>query len=113
MPLIECPNCGEDADLSGVPMDNGQIATVCGACGEEWAHGEPKRVYKTVRTFEDLRRTFPSPDDVSGERRQRTDDLKAKFLADHPVPRPEVAEFWAKYSRLFSREGLPTAPPQD
>jgi hypothetical protein len=35
MPLVVCPRCGEDDDLSGQPV-GGTIVLSCGACGERW-----------------------------------------------------------------------------
>src|SRR3954453_15024361 len=110
MTPVQCPSC-QSNNLDGVPMDNGQIMVVCGDCGEEWPRGEPKRVYKGLDTYADLQRSFPRPDDVSSERRGRANELKAKYLIDNPAPKPEVAAYWAKYSRIFSPDGLQTAAP--
>ncbi|HSK23474.1 MAG TPA: hypothetical protein VK906_09875 [Egicoccus sp.] len=35
MPIVSCPDCGEDEDLSGRPEDE-RILLTCGACGRTW-----------------------------------------------------------------------------
>ncbi len=109
---ISCPSCAS-GDLSGEATEDGRIRTVCHDCGHEWLRGEAKRVYKTVNTIEDLRRRFPSPDDVRPDVLERVAALKAEFLRQRPEPQPDVAPFWRKYQRVFSQDGLATADPQD
>ena len=36
MPLVRCPECGEDEDLAGEPRDE-TIVLTCGSCGASWA----------------------------------------------------------------------------
>lgn len=112
MPVVECPTCGSE-DLQGIKLDNDQIEITCHDCGELWRRGEAKRVYRTMRTYEDLRAHFPSTGDVTDAARERADGLKDEFLRDHPAARPEVAVYWDKYQGLFSAEGLQSAPAQD
>ena len=33
---IVCPSCGTDDDVSGAPLDDGQIRLTCVACKVEW-----------------------------------------------------------------------------
>lgn len=35
MPVVDCPVCGEDEDLSGNRQDD-RIMLTCGACGHRW-----------------------------------------------------------------------------
>ncbi len=112
MPLISCPSCGS-ADLDGEALDDGRISTTCAACGNQWLRGEAKRVYQSVKTIHDVRRQFPSPDDVRPEVRARVEDLKQRFLVERPEPRTEVLAFWAKYAEIFSKHGLGQADPRD
>lgn len=109
---IACPAC-QSSDLSGVLEGDGRIQTVCEACGHEWMRGEAKKVYKSTRTIEDLRRYFPSPADVKPDALSRLEKLKGEFLEQRPEPRPEVAPFWQKYQEVFSEAGLATCDPQD
>jgi hypothetical protein len=112
VPLISCPSCGS-GDPDGEALDDGRIRTICTGCGHEWLRGEAKRVYQSVKTIHDVRRQFPGPDDVRPEARQRVEDLKQRFLAERPEPRPEVLAFWAKYAEIFSERGLGQADPRD
>jgi len=75
--------------------------------------GEPRKVYESLRTYDDVFMRFPSPERVSEEARNRVARLKATFLAATPETAADVGPYWAKYQRLFSRSGLPSAPPQD
>ncbi len=38
MPVVDCPVCGEDDDLSGDRHDD-RIMLTCGACGHRWDRG--------------------------------------------------------------------------
>ncbi len=112
MSLIACPSCSSH-DIDGEALDDGRIRVLCTSCGHVWLRGEAKRVYRSATTIHDLRRQFPSPDDVLPEVRLRVEDLKQQFLVERPEARPEVLAFWSKYAQLFSEQGLGTADPQD
>jgi len=58
-------------------------------------------------------RGFPSPDDVAPEARERASALKDRFLATHPTARPGPTAFHNRYRQLFSKDDLPSAPPDD
>lgn len=64
-------------------------------------------------SYEQAKATFPRASDVTPAAAARVDRLRTEFLALHPDPEPGVAAFWARYQYLFSREGLPTAPPAE
>ena len=79
----------------------------CTSCANEWLRGEAKRIYEKATTIDDLRKRFPSPDDLLPEARERTSALKDRFLARHPMPRRGPTAFQKRYRQLFSRDGLP------
>lgn len=39
---VVCPSCGEDDDLSGVPVDGG-VELTCGSCGMAWIRNPRSR----------------------------------------------------------------------
>jgi hypothetical protein len=113
VPEIVCPSCGSAAlDLVEVLPDERRRIR-CSACGNEWLRGDPKRVYKTTSTIDDLRRRFPAPADVRPENIQRAEALKAQFLQARPEGRWSTSAFRERYQRLFSKAGLAAAIPQD
>ena len=112
--MVECPSCGSSDDLELVEeLDDGRRRLRCSACGHLWDRGEPKRVYKTATTLHDLKRSFPSPDDVEPKTLERVARLKTRFLANHPTVDPRVVQFQEDYRRLFSAGGLETATPTE
>lgn len=113
---LACRECGsDDVDLLDV-LPDGRRRVCCVECGSSWVRGTavaPKKP-KPLPTFDELKRTFPSTEDVSPERLAHGNALKQRYLAEvSPEPDPAVAPFWAKYQRIFSAEGLPSAAPQD
>ncbi|WP_318657816.1 hypothetical protein [Cellulosimicrobium composti] len=112
---LVCSTCGsDDVDLLDV-LSDGRRRVSCVECGHTWVRGTastPTRP-RPLPTFDELRTTFPSPEDVAPERVEHARRLKVTYLAGSPTPDPAVAPFWAKYQRIFSAEGLPTAAPQD
>lgn len=114
---FECPSCHEaQVEVSGF-TENAKTQLRCRLCQHEWLHGrEPVAVQSELSkplTLAQARARFPSAADLSEETRERLQSLKDAFLQDRPVPEPEVAEYWARYQRIFSAEGLPQAAPQD
>ncbi|WP_435735294.1 hypothetical protein V5D56_10480 [Cellulosimicrobium sp. PMB13] len=113
---LECGTCGSgDIELLDV-LPDGRRRVCCVDCGQSWVRGTatvPTRP-RPLPTFEELRKTFPSADDVVPERLVHAEVLKRRYLAEvSPLPDPAVAHYWTKYQRIFSAEGLPTADPQD
>ncbi|RJS47427.1 hypothetical protein D4739_15195 [Nocardioides cavernaquae] len=41
--MIACPECTEDEDLYGVPLEDGRRQISCESCGHTWARGEATR----------------------------------------------------------------------
>lgn len=114
MPLIACPTCHSE-DINGTPQTDSRLLIHCNECGTEWLRGEARRdpARPAVQTFESLHASFPTPLDVRPDVRERVDALKAEFLLDRREPDPDVEKLRARYQELFSREGLPTAPPEE
>jgi hypothetical protein len=114
--VIECPQCGS-SDLNLIEdIDDGRKLVGCTQCGYEWTRGEAKRVYRKIdvpRTVANLRGSFPKPEDVPATNRARADALKEEFLRRHPHTSPRTKPFREKYRRLFSKEALATASPED
>lgn len=108
------PTCHTDEFVRLVETLTGSQRRVgCSQCGHEWLRGEPEAPKAKQPTLAEVHKTFPSAADVDPVRLARASALKAKFLAREPEPDPDVAPYWAKYQRIFSAEGLPTAAPQD
>lgn len=57
-------------------------------------------------------RSLPEVGDVDPARRALVEERKAEFLRLYPDPE-DTADYWAKYQRIFSAEGLPHADPLD
>ncbi|MFP5371565.1 MAG: hypothetical protein ACLGI3_12575 [Actinomycetes bacterium] len=114
MALIACPKCSSE-DINGTPQADSRLLIHCNDCGTEWLRGEARRDpgRPAVQTIDSLRAEFPTAAAVRHEIRERVALLESEFLLDRPEPDPEVADFRARYSELFSREGLPTAQPED
>ncbi len=111
--VVECPNCSS-SDLDLVEdLDDGRKRVRCNSCHHEWIRGEAKRVFKTTATFEDLRKRFPSPDDIAPDVVRLVADLKAAYLLEHPTADARALEFRDRYGRMFSQSALPTASPDD
>lgn len=112
--MISCPTCGESDHLHlDELLADGRRQIVCHACGHTWIRGEAKVVHKPVNTFEEAKKRFPGTENVDPARMSRVADLKESFLRAHPEPQPEVAQYWARYQQIFSREGLKVCAPSD
>ena len=110
---VACPECSStELDLVEVLKDE-RRRLKCEDCGNEWLRGEARVVYKTTRSIEDLRKSFPSPDDVRAEVAERARALKEEYLKGHPAASPEALEFRDRYRQIFSKEGLKGTAPQD
>ena len=113
MALIACPKCNSE-NIDGIPQPDSRLLIHCSDCGHEWLRGEARRDpgRPAVRTIDSLHASFPTAADVRPDVRERVALLASEFLLDRPEPDPEVADYRARYQELFSREGLPTAPPK-
>jgi hypothetical protein len=114
MALIACPNCNSE-DINGTPQADSRLLIHCNDCGHEWLRGEARRDpgRPAVRTIDSLHAEFPTAAAVRPDVRDRVAMLQSEFLLDRPAPDPEVAEYRARYQELFSRDGLPSASPED
>jgi hypothetical protein len=114
MALIACPNCNSE-DINGIAQPDSRLLIHCNDCGHEWLRGEARRdpSRPAVQTFESLHSSFPTPAAVRPDVRERIELLKADFLLERREPDAEAEKFRARYQELFSREGLPTAPPEE
>ena len=115
MAAITCPIC-DSIDLDGVErLPDGRLVVCCLECDHEWVRGEsqPAPAPIVAATYESLRTSFPSADDVSPEVRARVRALAAEFREHTPATDADVAPYWAKYQQVFSAEGLWTADPAD
>lgn len=111
---LDCPTCATDDHVRLVETLTGsQRRLRCTQCGHEWLRGEPEAPKAKLPTIAELRKTFPTTADVDPVLLSRASHLKKEFLAREPEPEVNVAPYWAKYQRIFSAEGLPTAAPQD
>lgn len=110
---VECPECSS-AELGLVEvLEDERRRLKCESCGHEWLRGVARVVYKTTASIDDLRKRFPSPEDVKPDILDRADLLKQEYLKDHPSSSAQAVEFRERYRRIFSREGLQGAAPQD
>jgi hypothetical protein len=114
MALIACPKCNSE-DITGTPQPDSRLLSHCADCGHEWLRGEARRDpgRPAVRTIDSLHAAFPTVLDVRPDVRERVAMLVSEFQLDHPQPDPEVADYRARFQPLFTREGLPTASPED
>jgi hypothetical protein len=114
MALIACPKCNSE-DITGTPQPDSRLLIHCADCGHEWLRGEARRDpgRPAVRTIDSLHAAFPTVLDVRPDVRERVAMLVSEFQLDHPQPDPEVADYRARFQPLFTREGLPTATPED
>ena len=114
MALIACPKCHSE-DINGTPQPDSRLLIHCEDCGHEWLRGEARRDpgRPAVRTIDSLHAAFPTVLDVRPDVRERVAMLVSEFQLDHPQPDPEVAAYRARFQPLFTREGLPTASPED
>jgi hypothetical protein len=114
MALIACPKCNSE-DITGTPQADSRLLITCADCGHEWLRGEARRDpgRPAVQTIDSLHAAFPTPRDVRFDVRERVGTLIADYKLDHRGPVAEVAEYRARYQELFSREGLPSASPED
>jgi hypothetical protein len=114
MALIACPTCNSE-DINGVAQPDSRLLIHCNDCGHEWLRGEARRdpSRPAVQTFESLHASFPTPAAVRPDVRERVDLLKANFLLEHREPDAEAEKFRARYQELFSKDGLPSAPPEE
>ncbi|MFC9595411.1 hypothetical protein ACFTUC_37140 [Streptomyces sp. NPDC056944] len=113
MALAMCPLCSDDEDVEAVrPLDGGG-RLVKHRCGFEWEHREPVVPQKNpLRSFGELKSRFPKAEDVDPEQVERVTRLKDQYLAGKPDLDPAVADYWAKYQRIFSPDGLWTCDPR-
>lgn len=110
---VTCPQCGStDLDLVKV-LEDERRRVKCETCRHEWLRGEARVVYKTTTSMDDLRRRFPSPDDVEPGISAGAADLKREYLDRHPSSSTSAVEFRKRYGQLFSRERLEQATPED
>ncbi|MFF6807563.1 hypothetical protein [Streptomyces sp. NPDC012616] len=113
MALAMCPLCSDDEDIELVRGLEGGRRLVRHRCGYEWEHGalaEPRK--QPPRSLVDLKARFPKAEDVEPGVLERVDRLKARYLATRPGFDPDVAAYWERYRRIFSREGLYTCDPR-
>ncbi|MGQ4364086.1 hypothetical protein [Streptomyces sp. SAS_272] len=113
MALAMCPLCSDDEDVELVRGLEGGRRLVRHRCGFEWEHGalaEPRK--QPPRSFVDLKARFPKAEDVEPGVLERVDRLKTRYLASRPGFDPDVAAYWEKYRRIFSREGLYACDPR-
>lgn len=111
--MLTCERCqSDDIDLVERLAD-GRFRVACQACGHTWTRGAAKAAPRPVDTFAQAKKRFPGPEQVDPARMVRVDMLKREFLTTKPEPRPEVAAYWARYQRIFSRDGLERCDPQD
>lgn len=112
MALIACPKCASE-NIDGTPQPDSRLLIHCSDCGHEWLRGEARRDpgRPAAGTIDSLHASFPTAADVRPDVRERVALLASEFLLDRPEPDPELADYRARYQELFSREGLPTAPP--
>jgi hypothetical protein len=114
MALIACPQCNSE-DITGTPQADSRLLITCADCGHEWLRGEARRDpgRPAVQTIDSLHAAFPTALDVRFDVRERVSTLIADFKSEPRKTDPEVAEYRARYQELFSREGLPSASPED
>jgi hypothetical protein len=108
---VECPQCGShDLDLIEV-LEDGRRRVKCESCGHEWLRGHARVVYKSMTSIDDLRKRFPSPDDVQPDAAARASALKKRYLDSGEVPATPALEFRERYRMLFSKDGLSQVAP--
>ncbi len=109
---VECPECGS-TELDLVErLEDERRRLKCESCGHEWLRGEARAVYKTTTSIDDLRKRFPSPEDVKPDIVERADLLKQQYLKDHASSSAAAIEFRERYRQVFSEEGLRDTAPQ-
>ncbi|HWG98264.1 MAG TPA: hypothetical protein VNV66_02825 [Pilimelia sp.] len=114
-----CPDCGATSlDLLDVLPDQRRRMS-CGRCDHVWLAGDaqptPTRRHgspRPLRSYQESRAGFPTPKQVDPDRLNQVEALKNRFLKEHPIPAPRVAEFWAMYQLVFSEDGLQQAAPK-
>jgi len=113
MALIACPKCASE-DIDGTPQPDSRLLIHCQNCGHEWLRGEARRDpgRPAVQTIDSLHAEFPTVRDVRPEVRERVMMLQSEFLLGRPEPDRATADYLARYQEAFSREGLPSAPPE-
>ena len=115
MALISCFACHSDNDihLEGTAPDGSRILR-CGDCGHTWSPSAVTTTPASTRTaYEMAKGRFATAEMVDPARMARVERLKKQFLKRNPEPDAEVAEYWERYRRLFSTEGLAACDPQD
>src|SRR5688572_6024140 len=110
---VACPQCGSDEIELIEVLEDERRSVECESCGHGWLRGEARRVFKTTSSIEDLRKSFPSPDDVRDEAADRARSLKEEYLKGHPAASTQALEFRQRYQDIFSKEGLAKAKPAD
>jgi hypothetical protein len=110
---VACPECSStELDLVEV-LDDERRRLKCDDCGHEWLRGEARVVYKTSTSIDDLRKRFPSPDDVNPDVLDRASLLKQDYFKTHPASTAQALEFRERYQEIFSPDGLTKATPED
>lgn len=113
MVLAMCPLCSDDEDIEAVRQLDGGGRLVRHRCGYEWEHKEPViPARNTLRPFGELNSLFPKAGEAGPEQVKRVARLKERYLAVRPDLDPQVADYWAKYQRIFSPGGLWTCDPR-
>ncbi|WP_329533152.1 hypothetical protein OG568_24850 [Streptomyces sp. NBC_01450] len=112
MGLAMCPLCSDDEDIELVRVLDDGRRVVKHRCGYAWEHGERTAPKEPSRSFGDLKARFPKPDDVDPRWLERAARLKTQYLATKPDFDPQVAEYWARYQKIFSLDGLHTCDPR-
>lgn len=110
-----CPMCADDEDVSVVRGVAPDRQVVRHRCGYEWEHvtaSSERFSTSTRRSYDQLATRFPTAVDVPAEWMERANDLKVDYLRSEPDFDPGVAEYWAKYQEVFSKDGLWSCDPQ-
>jgi hypothetical protein len=113
--MFVCPACDEaGATVAGFTED-ARTELVCRRCDHRWIHGDAARTAppRRLATFAEARQAFVAAAEVDAAQRERLAHLRGEFLARRPEPTPDVTNYWARYQRIFSADGLPEASPAD
>lgn len=111
--MIICTTCQSDDIHLVATLDDGRKEVRCGGCGAVWVHGSVAPAPVTRTPYQTARDRFPSPGHVTGARSDHVARLKSEFLERHPEQEPGVAEYWSRYQRVFSAEGLNGCDPRE
>ncbi len=114
---FHCPACQEARVEYVRLLDDARSLLRCQLCEHEWKHGggqeaRPRHGPRAI-SFAQARAEFGTSHAVPDEASARYQRLKRQFLESRPEPQPAVAEFWRRYQRIFSSDGITTASPHD